>query len=268
MICGLATDQQGNIWISTHQGVSKLLVNEEKFINYYANDGLQGNEFTQGAVCQDNSGRIYFGGINGITSFYPHKIIDSRKELHVTITEFYLDNEPVRKGDRSGGFPITDRAIMDATLFTLAHNENTFSIEFSVLEYNNPERITYQYKIEEIGDEWINTHPGINQVTFSKLKPGNYTFHVRAKDHDNFSEIRTLTIRVAPPWYETGWAYTLWCLTRLFLLYLITMFVRSRILHKQELVERLHQEQISEAKLQFFINISHEIRTPITLIID
>ncbi|MCD8262369.1 MAG: hypothetical protein LUD15_13565 [Bacteroides sp.] len=120
-----------------------MLINEEKFINYYANDGLQGNEFTRGAVCQDNSGRIYFGGINGITSFYPHEITDSKKELHVTITEFYLDNEPVRKGDRSGTLPITDQAIMDATLFTLAHNENTFSIEFSVLEYNNPERITY-----------------------------------------------------------------------------------------------------------------------------
>ncbi len=95
---------------------------------------------------------------------------------------------------------------MDTEQFTLAYNENTFSIDFSVLEFSNPDRISYQYKIKELGDEWISTQPGTNRVTYSSLKPGKYTFSVQARDHNNFSNIRTVTIAITPPWYQTWWA--------------------------------------------------------------
>ncbi len=96
--------------------------------------------------------------------------------MNVLITGFHVANRPVKKGDKSGNNVITDTAVMDTEQFTLAYNENTFSIDFSVLEFSNPDRISYQYKIKELGDEWISTQPGTNRVTYSSLKPGKYTF--------------------------------------------------------------------------------------------
>lgn len=268
IICGLAEDEKKNIWISTHQGISKLNPPEKKFINYYAGDGLQGNEFTRTAVFKDKRGKIFFGGTNGVTAFYPQDITEIKKEMNVLITGFHVANRPVKKGDKSGNNVITDTAVMDTEQFTLAYNENTFSIDFSVLEFSNPDRISYQYKIKELGDEWISTQPGTNRVTYSSLKPGKYTFSVQARDHNNFSNIRTVTIAITPPWYQTWWAKVIWGCLGALLIYAHTMYILSRIRHRQEVMRQKHMEQINEAKLQFFINISHEIRTPMTLIIS
>lgn len=268
IICGLAEDEKKNIWISTHQGISKLNPPEKKFINYYAGDGLQGNEFTRTAVFKDKRGKIFFGGTNGVTAFYPQDITEIKKEMNVLITGFHVANRPVKKGDKSGNNVITDTAVMDTEQFTLAYNENTFSIDFSVLEFSNPDRISYQYKIKELGDEWSSTQPGTNRVTYSSLKPGKYTFSVQARDHNNFSNIRTVTIAITPPWYQTWWAKVIWGCLGALLIYALTMYILSRIRHRQEVMRQKHMEQINEAKLQFFINISHEIRTPMTLIIS
>lgn len=268
IICGLAEDEKKNIWISTHQGISKLNPPEKMFINYYAGDGLQGNEFTRTAVFKDKRGKIFFGGTNGVTAFYPQDITEIKKEMNVLITGFHVANRPVKKGDKSGNNVITDTAVMDTEQFTLAYNENTFSIDFSVLEFSNPDRISYQYKIKELGDEWISTQPGTNRVTYSSLKPGKYTFSVQARDHNNFSNIRTVTIAITPPWYQTWWAKVIWGCLGALLIYALTMYILSRIRHRQEVMRQKHMEQINEAKLQFFINISHEIRTPMTLIIS
>lgn len=268
IICGLAEDEKKNIWISTHQGISKLNPPEKKFINYYAGDGLQGNEFTRTAVFKDKRGKIFFGGTNGVTAFYPQDITEIKKEMNVLITGFHVANRPVKKGDKSGNNVITDTAVMDTEQFTLAYNENTFSIDISVLEFSNPDRISYQYKIKELGDEWISTQPGTNRVTYSSLKPGKYTFSVQARDHNNFSNIRTVTIAITPPWYQTWWAKVIWGCLGALLIYALTMYILSRIRHRQEVMRQKHMEQINEAKLQFFINISHEIRTPMTLIIS
>lgn len=268
IICGLAEDEKKNIWISTHQGISKLNPPEKKFINYYAGDGLQGNEFTRTAVFKDKRGKIFFGGTNGVTAFYPQDITEIKKEMNVLITGFHVANRPVKKGDKSGNNVITDTAVMDTEQFTLAYNENTFRIDFSVLEFSNPDRISYQYKIKELGDEWISTQPGTNRVTYSSLKPGKYTFSVQARDHNNFSNIRTVTIAITPPWYQTWWAKVIWGCLGALLIYALTMYILSRIRHRQEVMRQKHMEQINEAKLQFFINISHEIRTPMTFIIS
>ncbi|MDR0658753.1 MAG: response regulator [Mediterranea sp.] len=268
VICGMMEDEYGNIWISSHRGLSKLVVRERKFINYYAADGLQGNEFSRGAAFRDKQGMMYFGGINGITVFSPQEIVEQKKDLKVMITELYLVNRTVKKGDRSGNHIITGSSVMDSDSFTFAHNENTFGFEFSVLEFSNPERIIYQYKIDELSDEWTSTYPGINRITFTNLNPGRYTFRVRASDHDNLSDIRTVSIRITPPWYETTWAVFLWVIITCTILYAVIMYILSRFRHRQELLALEHQKEINEAKLQFFINISHEIRTPMTLIIN
>lgn len=268
VICGLTKDDSGNIWISTHQGISKFIVNKKKFINYYASDGLQGNEFTRGAVFKSKQGKIFFGGPGGVTAFYPQNITERKKNLKVIISNFFLFNRSIRVGDKSGGRLITKKPITDTEEIRLAYNESTFSIEFSAMEFNNPERIYYQYMIEELSNEWINTHYGVNKVTYSNLQPGKYTFKVRACDHNNISAIKTVTIIITPPWYHSWWAICLWIIILSVIIYYIVLYLISRIRHRQEIIEREHKEQLNEAKLQFFINISHEIRTPMTLIIS
>ena len=153
-------------------------------------------------------------------------------------------------------------------MFQLAHYDNTFSIVFSTLQYNNPEQISYQYKIEELSNQWLSTEPGVNRVTYNNLLPGKYTFHVRALSHGNLSEIRTVKILITPPWYEMWWAYCIYAFLFGLLVLGIVNYILSRMRHRREIMKREHAEQLNEAKLQFFINISHEIRTPMTLIIN
>ena len=136
------------------------------------------------------------------------------------------------------------------------------------MQYNNPEQISYQYKIEELSNQWLSTEPGVNRVTYNNLLPGKYTFHVRALSHGNLSEIRTVKILITPPWYEMWWAYCIYAFLFGLLVLGIVNYILSRMRHRREIMKREHAEQLNEAKLQFFINISHEIRTPMTLIIN
>lgn len=268
VICGMVQDDMNNYWISTHQGMSKLIAGTETFINYTASDGIQGNEFTRGAFYKDHRGKIYFGGTGGVTSFYPKDIAEPDKKLRIEITDFILGNHSVRKGDMLGKHAITDSDVMDATRFTLTYERNSFRMELSTLDFANPERIIYQYKIKELETNWLNTSPGMNRVSYANLSPGTYTLMVRAKDNKSTSDIRTVEIVVTPPWYNTWWAKVLWSCLLVLVLYALTMYAISRIHRRQEIMKQRHQEQINEAKLQFFINISHEIRTPMTLIIS
>lgn len=268
VICGLCTDSRQNIWLSTYRGISKYDTERKRFVNYYAGDGLQGNEFMHGAFHKSESGKIYFGGTNGITCFWPQNITGLVRDLHVNITEFYLFDRPVHKNTLSGGKRVIDDAVPDAETFRLSHVDNTFSLVLSTLQYKNPEQISYQYKIEELGNRWQTTEPGRNRVTYNNLPPGEYTFSVRAMSHDNLSEIRTVRILIAPPWYETWWAYCIYLSLAALLIWGIISTFLSRMQHRREIMKREHAEQLNEAKLQYFINISHEIRTPMTLIIN
>lgn len=268
VICGICEDEDGNIWVSTYKGISKYDVKKDFFVNYYSGDGLQGNEFTHGAYYKDEDGKIYFGGINGITSFSPRKINTDAKELKVYITDFYVYSDPVHKNTLSDGTPIIFSSVQDANIFQLSYRDNTFSIAFSTLQYNNPEQIAYQYKIDELSNQWAVTEPGVNRVTYNNLFPGKYTFRVRALNHGNYSEVRTIKILIASPWYKTWWAYCIYIGLAALLVWGIVNNVMSRVRYRREIMKREHDEQLNEAKLQFFINISHEIRTPMTLIIN
>lgn len=268
VICGICEDEEHNMWISTYMGICKYDAKTGRYINYYAGDGLQGNEFTHGAFYKDEAGKVYFGGINGITYFQPSSIGSVLKDTKVWITDFSIFNQPVRKNTRSGRHTVIYTSVPDANMFQLAHYDNTFSIVFSTLQYNNPEQISYQYKIEELSNQWLSTEPGVNQVTYNNLLPGKYTFHVRALSHGNLSEIRTVKILITPPWYEMWWAYCIYAFLFGLLVLGIVNYILSRMRHRREIMKREHAEQLNEAKLQFFINISHEIRTPMTLIIN
>ena len=266
-ICGIACDTRNNIWVSTYSGISKYCNESNIFENYFASDGLQGNEFKKGAKFRANDGEIFFGGPNGITSFYPHEIQLGERDLQVYITALYLFDQKVAVGQKSGNKTIIDRLMLDAAHINLRSNDNMFSFEFSTLEYGQSAATRFRYRMENFDDTWLTTSEGTRRVTFTNLNAGTYHFSVQACIHNNCSPVKTVVITIRPHWYLSAWAKAVYFLMAMLLLYGIYSFFHARIRHRQEMMLQKHAEQINEAKLQFFINISHEIRTPMTLVI-
>jgi signal transduction histidine kinase/ligand-binding sensor domain-containing protein/DNA-binding NarL/FixJ family response regulator len=255
-ICAIEEDVNGNIWISTLSGISKYSPTEDKFTNFYASDGLQGNEFSYRAQCKSADGELFFGGINGVTGFYPDEIHSKRKDLNVYVTNFYLFGEKV----------IFDTPVLDISKISLAARDNVFTFEFSTLEYADTEGILYRCRMENFDTGWTNTLPGTNRITYTNLPSGKYKFSCQAIDKENHSAIRTIDITIRSPWYATPLAKILYGILLLSVAYGLYVFISSRIREKNEMLRLEHAEEINEAKLQFFTNISHEIRTPMTLI--
>jgi signal transduction histidine kinase/ligand-binding sensor domain-containing protein/DNA-binding response OmpR family regulator len=265
-IYAIQGDADNSLWISTNGGISHFNPESLQFANYYVSDGLQGNEFCKNASLRSNKGMIWFGGMNGITYFNPQEIVSSSKKWTTRITDFYLYDQPVRTGMKSGSKTIIDRPVFQSAEFRLAYPDNSFSIEFTTQELNTPERITYQYAMND--DKWVNLPKGVNRVSFANLPSGTYYFSVKAKDYLVESDVQTIAIHIAPPWWATGWAKIIYVLLALGAVALSIQQLRRHYRIKQKMLQHTHTEQINEAKLQFFINIAHEIRTPMSLIIS
>lgn len=265
-VYAISGDAMDYLWISTSNGISRFHPVTQKFTNYYVSDGLQGNEFSKNTSWRDKQGIIWFGGVNGITYFNPLEIIATNKKWHVRITDFYLFNKPVRQGTTSGGENIIDCPVFEAQMFRLAYQDNSFGIEFSTLELDNTDRLVYTYSMNN--NLWTDLPRGTNRVSFSNLSPGTYHFALKAKDGTIESDIKEITIHIARPWWNSGWAWLLYVLATLGIAFFIALQIRHRYLAKQEMARHIRAEQLNEAKLQYFINISHEIRTPMSLIIS
>lgn len=267
VICAVRTDAQQNLWISTNYGISRLNPETKTFVNYYADDGLQGNEFARGAGEMDKDGYITFGGVNGITIFDPNEISNEVRNLDLHITGFYVHNKPVIKGSMSEGYQIIDTSVMDAETFNISQKDNSITIEFSCMEFLNPERIRYMYRLSD-QDEWIVLPVGTNNVSFSNLSPGTYVFKVKAKDYNAQSEEKVVSVVIHPVWYFSNTAKIGYALIFLIIVGVFVYQDRQRQRTKRKMLEHMHAKQLDEAKLQFFINIAHEIRTPMSLIIS
>ncbi|MDN3594418.1 two-component regulator propeller domain-containing protein [Zunongwangia endophytica] len=266
VISAIEQDSQNNLWISTNNGISKFEPAAKEFTNYYFRDGLQGNEFNKNASYSEANGHLYFGSNNGVTFFDPSEITSKGSNLDLRITGFYIQDEPVKKGMKSGSHSIIEKAIIDADTIELAHNDNDFSIEFSSFAFKNQQWITYSYSLNS--ENWIKLRPGINAVTFNNLEPGIYNFKVRGKEYGEYSNEQRLNIIIYPPWYFSNWAKLAYLLLLIVISYVIVQEVLRRRKIKNELQEHLRAEQINESKLQFLTNISHDIKTPISLIIN
>jgi ligand-binding sensor domain-containing protein/signal transduction histidine kinase/DNA-binding response OmpR family regulator len=270
VINALAEDNSKNLWISTNHGLAKFSLTSKTIVSFYSYDGLQSNEFRRGAFFKANDGKLYFGGINGVTAFNPKEICHSRKVPDVYITNFYVFNKSVNIGQASSKEVQLDKAISCSHEIKLSHNANVFSIEFVALEFTHPQSITYKYKMEGFDKEWKETGADNRLVTYTNLPHGTYVFKVKAYNSDmEGSESQTeLTIIILPPWWERWWAYLLYFIILAIIGVQIYQQLKKKWDDQRLQVEREHSEQIKEAKLRFFTNISHEIRTPITLIMS
>lgn len=266
IICAIEEDNHQNLWISTSHGISKFNTVNRRFYNYYFNDGLQGNEFSKNASFRDSEGRIIFGGMKGVTSFFPDQIKSKGKSTNVYITGFYVHNKSIKKGMKSDQFEIVNSALIDAKTVDLGYEDNSFSIEFSTMDFINPQSVTYFYSLEK--NKWNKLQPGVNNVTFDNLKPGTYHFQVKAEVYGKYSDVREFSITIHPVWYFSFWAKCVYWILFFAVIYIIALQLRQRELNKKKLQEHLQNKKINEAKLQFLTNISHDIKSPLSLIIN
>ena len=257
----------GDLWISTTNGLSNYSPKTGTFTNYHASDGLQGNEFRSGAAFLSPSGRLYFGGPGGVTSFDP--ILMDRKAHavpQVRLARLTVLEEEVRFDPAAGSDNLLDKPIAEASRIDIPAGAGLFSLAFSVPEYTNPRRIVCSYRLEGYDPAWKQAAGEVRSASYTNVPPGRYRFEVRAF-FDGFPDeysTRTIDIRVHAPWYRQSWAYLMY----LCLLGLGTAALYQAVRRRRRRKEELKDAELKELRLGLFTNLTHEIRTPLTLVMD
>ena len=264
-ISAIEQDRMKRLWVGTNHGLSCLDTKTGLFRNYFSDDGLQSNEFGDGASCVAADGTILFGGTGGVTWFRPQDIVQRKWEATVKLTSFAINGQPLNRGSYSDGYLVTDTTVIASSRFELGYHDNSFSIEFSTLTFENPEHIAYLYSVN--GEPFTRLQPGVNVLTFSHLPPGTYRFRVKAERNHVETPVREFSVVVHSPWYRSAWAMMVYFLAFAAALWYYLTNRRRKEQDRLRLQEHIHAEEMGEAKLRFFMNISHEIRTPMTLII-
>ena len=239
-ISSIVRDKEGDYWISTTMGIWQYDHKSAHFIGHINGNGLTTREYALGSAMHTSNDRIAFGNSDGITTFYPEVVKANKMELgNVYLTNFIIDGKSINN--------LTDE-------FTIPYSQNSFTLEFSLLNYKNTDNISFQYRINE--GKWNSTNEGTNAVSFNKLKPGKYTIEVRACSNGSYSKKSTIiSITVCDPWYASTWAYLIYA-----------MIVIGGIIYVIYSNERRRKADLEETKMQFLINATHDIRSPLTLI--
>ncbi|WP_348797268.1 two-component regulator propeller domain-containing protein [Flavobacterium adhaerens] len=266
-ILRLLEDKEGNLWMSTYNGVCRFDNNRKTFRNFSVNDGLQSNQFSFNAGLQLSTGEFLFGGINGFNIFFPEAIKGFNQKNNLLLTNFYVNNQSVEES----------KARIDSSnkikQVVLNYDETTLSMEFVALDYNNADKINYAYFLEGWDQQW-NYVGQTRKANYSRLPEGNYTFKVKTTNFKGgWNKEETLVeIQVLPPWYRTWWAYMLYLLTIGGLLYVYKDYNRNKEQLKYKVkiaeLESKKEKEIAEKQSSMFTYISHEFRTPLSLIIN
>lgn len=274
-IYGILADESGNIWGSTNNGIFCLLATSDKnkksweIRHFTEAGGLQSNEFNTNAFTKLPNGDFLFGGVNGVNIFNPQNILVDTFLPNVFITQLMVGNKVIRAGDESG---ILEKAIEYTPKITLRHHQDFITLEFASLDFRAPDQNKYRYKMEGISDEWIELGAR-HVVTFSHLPPGDYVFKVQGTNSLGIwsGKEASLVIEVLPPFWNTWWAYLFYLAA---LIFAIRAYFKYR-LRQNEMQAALDYEQreakrikeLDAVKTQLYNNITHEFRTPLTVIL-
>lgn len=261
IVYGILVDEKNNLWLSTNKGISKFDIKNNTFENFGVTDGLQANEFNGGAAYKNDKDEFFFGGINGLNTFYPYQL---NKKKYTPNVEF-------------DDFEINGKHFNDIEGMKFKYNENFLNINVFLPDYSNVENLQYYYILEGANEDWREVES--NDINYNNLSSGEYTFKVKARSHNgNITDESKVTFTIEPPFYKSTIAFFIYILLLLLIIY--SYINRMKYLDKavQKKTEQLSQEmevnnellskliQLERNKNNYFINLSHELRTPLNVI--
>ncbi len=272
VIYGILSSGKNELWLSTNNGLCRAVIDGNGIAsikNFDESDGLQGNEFNTGAYSKSPKGELFFGGLYGVNAFFPSEIKKNTFIPPVVFTELKIFNNTYTEDKNAG--TVVD-FLPDSSVFNIPYSENSFSVWFASLDFTVPKKNNYMYMLKPIQKNWIDIGTQRN-VIFTDLPPGDYEFFVKGSNNDGVWNEKgaVMKIIVPYPFWATWWAFTIYILAGFVLLYTIRRYElkRQEWKHSLELetVEAFKYKELNKEKSRFFANISHEFRTPLTLIL-
>ena len=264
-IHGIVLDKKSNLWISTNFGISNFNTSTSKFINYTKNEGLQNNEFADGAFYHNSKNDLIFmGGIKGFNYFLPQKIVESSIVPDILIDKISGHNQVVPYYQ---GLVIKPNS-SDYPSITLKHNQNFFDIELAALTYINSEKCQYAYQLQNFDKEW-NVIGDRRVISFTNVPKGNYSLWIKWSNSDGVwsKPVHAIDINIRPVFWQSNTAMTIYLVLFILLVMLVLSYYKKRQSLSQNIFFRKREEELHENRLTFFTNVAHEFQTPLTLIV-
>lgn len=255
IISSFVMAKDGTVWVSTYRGLAQIEP-DGRITSYYRGNGLQEWSYVRGISAHSTSGEVIFGNQNGITYFVPEKIVKDDFANGITLTAMRLGDVDVNTTTLSDGKPVITTALDEADRITVSYHDNTFSLRFSPMDYRDAQNVHYEFRFaDETADQWYQTESGRSEIYFSHLAAGTHRLIVRACDNGVYSPEKIITIQVTPPWYRSWGAYVFYLLV---VIGIVALWWRN--------YWNRRQAETNEEKIKFFVDISHELRSPLTLI--